>query len=306
LGSVLGEMARALGRSVLWQLATRLPLVERVAQPAPGRTGWARIAVRGTAFLVPDHPWWRQAYAAGWEADTLRAYGRLIQAGDTVVDVGAWIGPTVMFACACGARRVLAVEPNPACRPYLDALVDAANRLGVELAVCSTGVHAVAGEVEFGTRTGEIATHSNASLAGRGVRIAVDRLPNLLAAHGYARPDFVKIDVEGAEFAIPDQIGAIGAHPGVRVFLSLHPPLVPAGADTSALTATLSGFDLYDARLAPLSHDEVAARVVSPERFPAWGTPLGNYFELMLVPRGEPLERKDADERKIRVSPGNS
>ena len=99
---------------------------------------------------------------------------------------------------------------------------------------------------------------------------------------------------------------AIGAHPGVRVFLSLHPPLVPAGADTSALTATLSGFDLYDARLAPLSHDEVAARVVSPERFPAWGTPLGNYFELMLVPRGEPLERKDADERKIRVSPGNS
>src|SRR5262249_51810231 len=137
-------------------------------------------------------------------------------------------------------------------------------------------------------------------------RVLAAGLRSRRAARGNEGPVLVKMDVEGAEFATPDQIGAIGAHPGVRVFLSLHPPLVPAGADTSALTATLSGFDLYDARLAPLSHDEVAARVVSPERFPAWGTPLGNYFELMLVPRGEPLERKDADERKIRVSPGNS
>lgn len=291
LGGLIRGLARSLRRSIAWSVATRVPIVERVVQPVPGKAGWVRIAVSGFVFQMPEHRWWN-TFVRDWEADTFRAYRALIRPGDSVVDVGAWIGPTVMFACACGAGRILAIEPNPTCRPYLDALAAAIPSTGAELVVCSVGVGAIAGEVEFGLTDGrEIAPRASASLFGRGVRIQVARLPDLLARHGIINPDFVKIDTEGAEFLIADQIGALSTQPGIRIFLSLHPPMVPASVDTSDLINALAHFDLYDARLKPIAHDTVTARIHSSEPMPSWGTIFGNYFEIMLVPAGEPLKK---------------
>lgn len=290
LRKLLKDSTDQIIRSLVWTVVTRVPLVERVVQPVPGKAGWVRIAISGSTFLMPDHVWWK-AFADGWEADTFRAYRTLIRPGDAVVDVGAWIGPTIMFACVCGAGRILAIEPNPACRRYLDALVDAVSPTGTELVVCPAGVYAAPGEAEFGTPDGRIAARSSASLAGRGVRIEVARLPDLLARYGFLNPAFVKIDIEGAEFTIADQIAALAALPGIRVFLSLHPPLAPIDIDKRDLTAALARFDLYDGRLEPIAHETVAARVFSNERMPGWGTAFGNFFELTLAPHGEPLKR---------------
>lgn len=291
LRGLLNELGTGLLRSLVWNVVTRLPLVERVVQPVPGRAGWVRIALRGTTFVVPDHRWWK-AFANEWEADTFRAYRALIRPGDTVVDVGAWIGPTIMFACVCGARRILAIEPNPACRPYLDALVEAVLPRKTELVVCPTGVFAAAGEAEFGIPGGgELVARASASLTGRGVRIEVARLPDLLAKYGFINPAFVKIDIEGAEFTIADQIAALAAVPGIRVFLSLHSPFAPVGFDKRDLMAALAHFDVYDARLEPITHEAVSARVYSDEPMPSWGTAFGNFFEVALAPRGEPLRR---------------
>lgn len=290
LRKLLKDSTDQIIRSLVWTVVTRVPLVERVVQPVPGKAGWVRIAISGSTFLMPDHRWWI-TFVNGWEADTFRAYRALIRPGDAVVDVGAWIGPTVMFARVCRAGRILAIEPNPECRRYLDALVDAVRSTGTELVICTTGVFIASGEAEFGTPNGEIAARASASLTGRGMRIQVARLPELLAQYGFADPAFVKIDIEGAEFTIADQIGALAALPGIRVFLSLHPPLAPIDIDKRDLVAALTRFDLYDARLEPIAHESVAARVFSNERMPGWGTAFGNFFELTLAPHGEPLRR---------------
>ena len=106
-----------------------------------------------------------------------------------------------------------------------------------------------------------------------------------------AEPALVKIDIEGAEFAIPDQIAALSGVPGVRVFLSLHPPFAPADASKDEIMAALEGFDIYDARLEPVTRETVSARLHSRDPKPGWGTVFGNFFEVALVPRGEPLRK---------------
>jgi FkbM family methyltransferase len=264
---------------------------ERVVQPAPGRPGWVRIAVDRRVFVMPEHRWWG-TFASGWEADTLQAYRTFVRPGDTVVDVGGWIGATVMFATACGAGRVLVVEPNPLCREYLEAARDSAQRNGTAVALCWDGVGPRSGEAAFGNMDdGRISTRSGASLFGRGTRIHVEPLPVLLGRHGFEQATFLKMDIEGGEFLIAGQIAALAAQPGLRVFLSFHPPLLPQGVDRGELLKALDGFDLYDAALQPIRHEAVAQRIHSTEKRPAWGTVFGNYFELMLAPRGETLLR---------------
>lgn len=293
--TVLRRLFREVGTDHLhrltWSVLTRLRWMERVVRPVPGRPGWVRIAVRGTTFTVPDHRWWK-VFVEQWEADTFRAYRVFIRPGDTVVDVGAWIGPTVMFATACGAGRILAIEPNPACRPYLDALKQCVPYYQTELLICPTGVFSAAGNAEFGIPGGDdLAARASASLSGRGARIEVDTLPSLLAKYGVTDPALVKIDIEGAEFVITDQIAALSEVPGIRVFLSLHPPFAPADSCKDQMMAALEGFDIYDARLEPVTRETVSARLHSADPKPSWGTVFGNFFEIALVPRGETLRK---------------
>lgn len=291
LRGLFREVGTDLVDTLTWGVLTRLPLVERAVRPVPRRPGWVRIAVRGTTFTVPDHRWWK-VFVKQWEADTFRAYRAFVRPGDTVVDVGAWIGPTIMFATACGARRILAIEPNPACRPYLEALKQSIPPDKTELLISTTGVFSVAGNAEFGIPGGaELAARASASLFGRGTQIEVDTLPGLLAKHGITDPALVKIDIEGAEFAIPDQIATFSRMPGIRIFLSLHPPFAPGDSYKDDMMAALEGFDIYDAHLEPVTRETLSARLHSNDPKPSWGTVFGNFFEVALAPRGEPLRR---------------
>ena len=283
-GNIIRASFGSLWSSLTWAAATRLSVPSRIVQRTPGKPGWSRIAVRGAKFSVPDHAWWPH-FARAWEKDTERVYREFVKPGDAVVDAGAWIGPTAMFACARGAARLLAIEPNPACRPYLDAIALSAQKLGTQVVVCDTGIDTTAGDREFGTPTPEIVASSMASLAGKGAQIRVAPLPDLLARHDFADATFMKIDIEGTEFAIASQLAALAGFQKLRIFLSVHPALTTDSVDKRALVDALSGFEVYDPQLNRLSQDTVTSRILSTERMPSWGTPYGNFFEILLIPR---------------------
>lgn len=290
LASLLSELRRRLQRRAPKPASPDTPGRERHVEPVPGRPGWVRISVLGSDFTLPDHPWW-PTFAADWEAQTLLTYQRFVHPGDVVVDAGTWIGPTLMFAAARGAARVLAIEPNPACLPWLDALRAQQPPLATRIVHCPTGVFAREARAEFGIPKAELTARASASLLGRGTTIEVAPLPTLMQRHDFAEPDFLKIDVEGAEFTLAPQLEALAAQRSIRILLSLHPPLAPADFGHAPLLRALRAFDAYDAGLAPITHAEVERRVASPERMPPWGTEFGNFFEVMLAPRGEPLDR---------------
>lgn len=121
--------------------------------------------------------------------------------GKIVYDVGAWEGVlTLFFARAVGGRgQVIACEPNPR----------SAARLRENLAL-NLLRHVRLFEVALGDVEGQawlhvpdgIAARGHLSMNGTGIAVPVRRLDALIAEEGLPAPDFVKVDVEGAELAV--------------------------------------------------------------------------------------------------------
>jgi FkbM family methyltransferase len=256
---------------------------ERLLLPGPG-AGSVVLQVGGKNFAAADHWFWPE-FAAGWEKDTERVYAAFMRPDRDVVDVGAWVGATVMFAAAYGARRIVAIEPNPLSADRLEDLRQRNPELAAQLHIVREGVAATAGEIEFGTVDGALSDSSACSVNGRGMRIKVRPLAAIMAQFDDLNPVLIKIDIEGAEFLLAPEIEALARLTDCAVLLSLHPPFKPEGARFADLIGALEAFDLIDLNARPIAHGEVAARLQSSEPKPAWGTRFGNFFEVLLLPR---------------------
>ncbi len=138
-------------------------------------------------FSVAQHWFWPE-FVGGWERDTEKVYAAFMRPDRDVVDVGAWIGPTAMFALAYGARRVLAIEPNPLSVARLHELAARNPAVDARLVIAAEGVGAQAAEIDFGSADGQLSDSSACSISGRGMRVPVRPLPEILAASTVSIP----------------------------------------------------------------------------------------------------------------------
>ena len=157
-----------------------------------------RGPLRGCRYRVTEESGWAPILGR-WEPDAQRAYTKLVRGGDVVWDLGANTGiHALLFARLAGAAgSVAAFEPlavnaeqiRETCR-----LNGIANVKVVEKAVSDTSEPAV---FHIGMH------HKQGSLVGigrqEGTRIDVECTTMDAALGECGAPDFVKIDIEGAE-----------------------------------------------------------------------------------------------------------
>ena len=178
-----------------------------------------------------------------WEPGVTAAITALAAPGAVVVDIGANVGYDTLLLSKLVGRDglVVAIEPNPAALRRLVrnlALNDAANVRVVDRAVTAEiGTLPIFGVIEGNLGSVSI-------VAERGVEqvaeVATGPLAELLTADEMARTSFIKIDVEGAEAEVLEQILA-----GLASFPALKHVLVEMsnadGADFFARFVT-AGF----------------------------------------------------------------
>ena len=166
--------------------------------------------------------------------------GPALAAAEVIVDVGANVGAAVAFFKARRPHaRVHAYEPDP--RAFVKLAANVGGLPGVTL-------HEEALGGADGTLTLYSSRQSWSSSAVRRpeggsepVTVRQSTLPSARARDGLPGVDLLKLDAEGAEFAI---LGVPGALDGVRDLVGeLHPGFVP-GAGLGELLALLDGFDV--------------------------------------------------------------
>lgn len=190
----------------------------------------ANIRVNGRSFavVVDDHfPFWQKVHAEEWEPETFAIFDRFIDADTLFLDVGAWIGPTSLYAAQI-AKRTVAFEPDPKAFKQLEANVAANERAPWQptIEVKHLAVGTTDGSLRIGSRAAGGDSMSSALLADEGtswVVPSVDFRRWLQEEVPRGQHVFCKMDIEGFEYELIPRLAPIFAAKNLTLYLSLHP-----------------------------------------------------------------------------------
>jgi len=230
--------------------------------------GYYPTRLRGVPLRVDPNHWrfWRKAARGLWEPDTLTLLERQLSPQMTVCDIGAWIGPTVLFA-AQRCRHVYCFEPDSAAYGELlrNLQLNAArNVTPFNLALAaSDGMRRLA---SFGGEPGD----SQSSLlaptgADEATQVACLSWTHWLDIAQPPRIDFLKMDIEGGEFELLPAMGAYLASQCPPLLLSTHAPYLAGAARAAAMRRLAEALRGYR-RCTTARGDEVGAEaLLAPE-----------------------------------------
>lgn len=191
--------------------------------------------------LDPYHSkFWRRASAGAWEPETFAVLDAHLAADADYLDIGAWIGPTVLYA-AKKARHVWAFEPDATAFRHLAWNIELNRLRNVSaLPVALSARTGVARMASFGGEAGDSMTSLlNAGAAG-GADVVTLGWDSFGADADLSRVSLVKMDVEGAEFdLLPALLPWLRAQ-RPALYLSTHAPYL-AEAERAAKMAALAG-----------------------------------------------------------------
>jgi FkbM family methyltransferase len=234
------------------------------------------VVVRDAAFTVttedPDFSgFWSRMAVGTWEPETLDLLDRLLEPAARFVDVGAWIGPTSLYAAHRGAR-VAAYECDPVALRLLHRNLELNPSLATQITVHPHALGEHDGRLRMWSQalgdseTSIFAWHEREGQVRAcqdSVLVDVRDARVVFEAAGYAADasTLIKLDVEGAEFTILPHLAPLVATSRAVWYVSFHelnlnPPgtsatVARAGEMQRALSA-FAGFHWYDARMTPL------------------------------------------------------
>ncbi|MEZ6055232.1 MAG: FkbM family methyltransferase [Planctomycetaceae bacterium] len=170
---------------------------------------------------------WHRLEFGIWEPQTFRILSELLTPESCYWDVGAWIGPTVLYA-SMHCQQVFAFEPDPVAYQFLQQNVTRNHLANVTL--MPDAVAAETGTLKIGPRKDRAFGNSNSSLlwsdSPESVPVKAWTPQDLILNRLAKIPDVIKIDIEGGEFGlVPEMQSFLQVH-RPAVYLSLHAPWI--------------------------------------------------------------------------------
>jgi FkbM family methyltransferase len=211
--------------------------------------GYQPVTICGQPFKVDIHhsKFWRGLESSKWEPETFDILKRYIKPDYSYCDIGAWIGPTVLYA-AHRCKELICFEPDPVAYRYLCENISLNNLKNVtsfSLALSdSTGIRSMA---SFGGDAGDSMT----SLLDGGKDSTVIHALTMnwiefIKLYQNKRFDFIKIDIEGGEFALLPAMKEYLLEHRPTVYLATHAPFLARSERYERMRAIADVMSIYD------------------------------------------------------------
>lgn len=181
------------------------------------------------AFDVVDDPqtaswrFWQDHFCGDWEMGTLTELGSLLKEDRDYLDIGAWVGPTVLWGAPL-ARRCVAVEPDPIALKVLRENVDR-NCSNVTIIPAAVSDRAGTAELETGGDWGDSMSSLQRRTGASCVTVPTVTLESVLVD---LDPAVVKIDIEGGEGLLLSPNEDLLHDIDCPIILGIHWPWLPA------------------------------------------------------------------------------
>lgn len=171
-----------------------------------------------------DYDW--QIMSDGtWEADTFALLDRFLRPGDTMLDMGAWIGPVSLY-CAAKVKKCYAFEPDPVAYKQLVHNISLNPGFEKKINVMHMAVTPDGKDVRLYARFSHGDSGSSLLKRVKSVNSYVDvksvTFDQFLAQHPNERFDFIKMDVEGSEFKLLPLMRAYLEQQRPTLLISFH------------------------------------------------------------------------------------
>ena len=201
-----------------------------------------RVAAGSASFLVDDDKdtFWDKVEAGAWEPETLAALAALATAGTQVVDIGAWVGPITLL-CAARAPRSSPSSPIPgpsrSCRGTSRRIprCTAGSGSSSGRSPAKRGRSACGSPRKQGDSMGSILMADRVAATWEALAVR----PAAIAAEiAGATRVVLKVDIEGAEYALAEHLAPLIGPRLEACVMAFHPRLLAgAGADAAEIDA---------------------------------------------------------------------
>ncbi len=162
-----------------------------------------KIIKNGHEFLVHlvkgSDPWfahfWDYVEDGGWEPYTFTILDKLLTKETIYIDIGAWVGPTVLYASRL-CKQCYAIEPDLVSYQQLCSNITAnsiQNIITLNEAILDYDGIVTLGSKELGDSMTRIGNANNS------FQVPCQTLGSFVGKHNIIGPMFIKMDIEGAE-----------------------------------------------------------------------------------------------------------
>lgn len=186
------------------------------------------IDYNGFSFILEAAPFWSELFLK-WEMDTKRIYQLYCRPDKFVLDIGAWIGPTVLIAFAHNAGHIYAVEGDPRNAHTLKRNCFN-NLLQDRVTIFNSCIYSKSDELmNFGDSVhgaSDPVEDSSVRSFGGNFKVQSTTLVDLIKTKNLAMGNccLLKIDIEGSELYLYKDLAKLAPEMSPPVLLSLHQP----------------------------------------------------------------------------------
>ena len=239
-------------------------------------------------FAVVSDKFWHGFNKGSWEPDTVKFYRNHVSPDKDVIDIGGYIGATMMLAYSFNPNKIYVIEADPAnyqilkkntFNNYLDDKVELFN---ICVADKSDEI------VSFGYAYDNIFDMSAKNIGGDRVKVRTTVLEDFLKTRDMTKVNIIKIDIEGGEQYIEKGLDYIAEFSGIIILLSIHTPFWKDKRETAnMLIKQFKKYDVYSSGEKIIPEEELMTKMLC-ETPTKKGNRTGLFFTLILKTK-EPL-----------------